>query len=130
MHIDSVSGLVKMSAIVVSSVGVAVASFFDSAATSIGIAAAGIIIGLSVVMLLGAAFASFRRGQHAVANAPVEVGGTVMGKLEPFAGGELNVWEGVFGWRLASAFLEPPVPGNCEAFKGYMGTGPGDSAQP
>ena len=73
MHIDTVSGLVKMSAIVVSAVGVAVASFFDSAATSIGIAAAGIVLGLGVVTLSGAVFASFRRAQHAVANAPVEV---------------------------------------------------------
>ncbi len=73
MHIDTVSGLVKMSAIVVSAVGVAIASFFDSAATSIGIAAAGIIIGLGVATLLGAVFASFRRVQPAVANAPVEV---------------------------------------------------------
>lgn len=73
MHIDTVSGLVKMSAIVVSAVGVAVASFFDSAATSIGIAAAGIGIGLGVATLLGALFASFRRAQHAVALAPVEV---------------------------------------------------------
>ncbi len=72
MHIDSMGGLVKMSAIVVSAVGVAAASFYDSAATSIGIAAVGIVIGLGVVTLLGAAFASFRRAQHAVA-APVEV---------------------------------------------------------
>ncbi len=77
MHIDTVGGLVKMSAIVVSAVGVAVASFFDAAATSIGIAAAGVVIGLGVVTLLGAASASFRRAQPAVAVAP--------GEVEPFA---------------------------------------------
>lgn len=73
MHIDTVGGLVKISAIVVSAVGVAVASFFDSAATSIGIAAAGVVIGIAVATLLGAVFASFRRAQPAVAVAPVEV---------------------------------------------------------
>lgn len=74
MHIDTAGGLVKMSAIVISAVGVAVASFFDSAATSIGIAAAGIVLGLGVATLLGAVFATFRRAQHAVGAAtPVEV---------------------------------------------------------
>ena len=73
MHIDTVGGLVKMSAIVASAVAVAAASFFDSAALNIGIAATGIILGLGTVTLLGAAFASFRRAQHSVAATPVEV---------------------------------------------------------
>ncbi|KAH7033610.1 uncharacterized protein B0I36DRAFT_321756 [Microdochium trichocladiopsis] len=94
------------------------------------------------------------------ANAPVQVVGSVRGNLEPFgpwgigaaaaypsppssagtgnsgnniAGGEVvipHVWSGVYGWRLATAFLEPPVPDTCAQLKGYMGTGPGDSAMP
>jgi len=77
MHIDTTAGLVKMSAIVVSAIGVAVGSFYDSAATTIGIVAAGVIIGLGVATLLGAALASFRRSHHVGTAAPAEV--------EPFA---------------------------------------------
>ena len=73
MHIDTIAGLVKMSAIVVSAVGVAVGSFYDSAATTIGIVAAGVIIGLGIASLLGAAFASFRRSHHIGATAPADV---------------------------------------------------------
>ncbi len=72
MHVDTVSGLVKMTAIVVSAIGVAVASFFDSAATSIGIAAAGVIVGLGVSTVMGAVFASFRPAQPGVASASTE----------------------------------------------------------
>jgi len=70
------------------------------------------------------------------ANAPVEVVGTVAGAIEPFGPGSGatpesgNVWPSVYGWRIATAFLEPPVPVTCEALKGYMGTGSGDSALP
>lgn len=71
------------------------------------------------------------------ANAPVEVVGTVAGTLEPFGpasdaanGEEGHVWPGVYGWRIANAFVEPPVPGTCAALKGYAGTGSGDSAVP
>ncbi|KAJ1329760.1 hypothetical protein MN608_06496 [Microdochium nivale] len=77
-----------------------------------------------------------------LANAPIAVKGDVMGNFEPFfsqptAGEEAQSpllhhqrWPGVYGWRLSTAFLEPPVPTTCDKLKEYAGTGPGDSAQP
>ncbi|KXJ93482.1 hypothetical protein Micbo1qcDRAFT_174537 [Microdochium bolleyi] len=73
------------------------------------------------------------------ANAPVSVRGDVVGNVEPFftppaATGlpplHHKKWSGVYGWRLSTGFLEPPVPGTCDKLKGYEGTGPGDSALP
>lgn len=45
--------------------------------------------------------------------APVPVRGTVTAKLEPFA--DTRVWQGVYGWRLATPFLEPLAPSECKA---------------
>lgn len=59
---------------------------------------------------------------------PVAVKGTVTAQLEPFAE-EKQTWRDVFGWRVASAFLEPPVGAPCQDFQGYRGTGPGDSTE-
>lgn len=59
---------------------------------------------------------------------PVAVKGTVTAQLEPFAEKE-QTWNDVFGWRVSSAFLEPPVGAACKNFQGYRGTGPGDSTE-
>lgn len=58
---------------------------------------------------------------------PVPVKGTVTAMLEPFP--EKQTWEDVYGWRMATAFLEPPVGAKCELFQGYKGTGTGDSTE-
>lgn len=58
---------------------------------------------------------------------PVPVKGSVAAKLEPFEDGE--AWDGVYGWQLSTAFLEPPIGSPCFLLKGYRGTGPGDSTE-
>ncbi|KAI0009064.1 hypothetical protein F4779DRAFT_618042 [Xylariaceae sp. FL0662B] len=45
-------------------------------------------------------------------NAPVPVKGDVEANLEPFR--TANSWMGVYGWRIATPFLEPPVPEECK----------------
>lgn len=58
-------------------------------------------------------------------NEPVQVKADVGVNVEPLLGkGDIL---GVFGWRISTAFLEPPFPSDCESLKGYAGTGPGDS---
>ncbi len=59
-------------------------------------------------------------------NAPVPVRGRVEALIEPFYddgdadGGETQVWEdGVFGWRVSTAFLEPPVAASCASLQGF-----------
>ncbi|KAI1078625.1 hypothetical protein F5B20DRAFT_581980 [Whalleya microplaca] len=44
-------------------------------------------------------------------NAPVPVKGNVVADLEPF--GTAQSWNGVYGWRLTTPFLEAPVPEEC-----------------
>lgn len=46
------------------------------------------------------------------ATAPVPVVGKVSTNLEPFT--QSQSWGGVFGWRLATPFLEPPLPSECK----------------
>ncbi|XXH00792.1 hypothetical protein Hte_007143 [Hypoxylon texense] len=50
-------------------------------------------------------------GATATATAPVPVVGTVRANLAPFAAPQS--WEGVYGWRLATPFLEPLGPSVC-----------------
>ena len=59
-------------------------------------------------------------------NEPVPVRGRVAARLEPFVDDDNEdiTWdwvEGVFGWRVSTGFLEPPVPSNCADLKGYSG---------
>ncbi|KAI1135645.1 hypothetical protein F5Y05DRAFT_421304 [Hypoxylon sp. FL0543] len=42
----------------------------------------------------------------------VPVVGTVKAKLEPFM--EPQSWRSVYGWQMATPFLEPPVPAECK----------------
>ncbi|KAI1370415.1 hypothetical protein F4677DRAFT_457892 [Hypoxylon crocopeplum] len=45
------------------------------------------------------------------ATAPVPVVGKVSTNLEPLA--RSHSWDAVYGWRLATPFLEPPTPSDC-----------------
>ncbi|KAI2623073.1 hypothetical protein GGR54DRAFT_35555 [Hypoxylon sp. NC1633] len=47
------------------------------------------------------------------ATAPVPVVGSVSANLEPLPG--VRSWDGVYGWRVATPFLEPLAPGECKA---------------
>lgn len=49
---------------------------------------------------------------------PVPVRGSVLAKVEPFAQ-KTQEWNEVYGWRFATAFLEPPLPQSCESLKGF-----------
>lgn len=54
-------------------------------------------------------------------NEPVPVRGRVEARIEPFTD-EAQVWEdNVFGWRVSTGFLEPPVAASCASLKGYSG---------
>ncbi|RDA90376.1 hypothetical protein CP533_5640 [Ophiocordyceps camponoti-saundersi (nom. inval.)] len=58
---------------------------------------------------------------------PTPVRADVSARLDPLAsGGGEHRWYDVYGWRLSTAFVEPPLPVACESLKGYSGTGPGD----
>lgn len=48
---------------------------------------------------------------------PVPVRGSVATNLEPLKGD--SEWPDVHGWNFATAFLEPPVPSNCESLRGF-----------
>lgn len=58
-------------------------------------------------------------------NDPVPVRGRVEARIEPFADADVagsQIWEdGVFGWRVSTAFLEPPVAASCASLKGFSG---------
>lgn len=58
-------------------------------------------------------------------NEPVPVRGRVAARMEPFVDdNDDNSWDwedGVFGWRVSTGFLEPPVPSNCAGLKGFSG---------
>lgn len=51
--------------------------------------------------------------------APVPVRGSVTARLEPLAAAAAERWDGVFGWRASTAFVEPVLPGRCESMQGY-----------
>ncbi|RDA83012.1 hypothetical protein CP532_4397 [Ophiocordyceps camponoti-leonardi (nom. inval.)] len=65
---------------------------------------------------------------------PVPVRADVRARLDPLASGggggdgeeEEQRWTDVYGWRLSTAFIEPPLPVSCQSLQGYSGTGPGD----
>ena len=62
-------------------------------------------------------------------NEPVPVRGRVEARIEPFVDGDDDgsngtswTWQdGVFGWRVSTGFLEPPVPSSCADLKGFSG---------
>ncbi|RCI14795.1 hypothetical protein L249_6476 [Ophiocordyceps polyrhachis-furcata BCC 54312] len=64
---------------------------------------------------------------------PVPVRADVKARLGPLTSGEGEEeeeeeqrWDDVYGWRLSTAFIEPPLPVSCQSLQGYSGTGPGD----
>lgn len=58
---------------------------------------------------------------------PTPVRGRVEARIEPFHNDDddsegTQIWEdGIFGWRISTGFLEPPVAANCESLKGFTG---------
>ncbi|KAK8040777.1 hypothetical protein PG994_013784 [Apiospora phragmitis] len=49
---------------------------------------------------------------------PQPVAGTVVTNMDPLASNQ--TWTGVYGWNYATAFIEPPVPGNCAALANFI----------
>jgi hypothetical protein len=60
MHSDTVGGLARILTMVAAAVAIAILSFQDSFATTLGVVTAGVAIGLIAVTLIGAAFSAFR----------------------------------------------------------------------
>ncbi|KAK8066778.1 hypothetical protein PG997_013525 [Apiospora hydei] len=60
----------------------------------------------------------YNTSNSAAPHAPQPVVGNVTALLEPLTSNQ--TWTGVFGWNSATAFIEPPVPGNCSSLANFV----------